>query len=246
MKKLYGLIGYPLEHSFSPAYFQKKFDRLGLSDHEYKLFSLEQIHAFPGLIESETFFGLNVTIPYKESIIPFLDGLDDDARAVGAVNTIRFHHQKVYGYNTDIWGFEMSLLPVLYELESKNPAALVLGSGGASKAVCFVLQKLKIPFTLVSRDKDKGMTYEEIDKSVIEGHGLIINTTPAGMYPDVESCPPLPYKYIKKTHFLFDLVYNPKKTVFLTKGIQHQGQGKNGLEMLIFQAEKSWEIWNRN
>lgn len=246
MTRLFGLIGFPLEHSFSPAYFEKKFHREGLTDCAYKLFPLREISDFPSLCEKYQFSGLNVTIPYKESVIPWLDELDDDARQIGAVNVISFRKGKTTGHNTDTWGFRQSILPVLNEMDIVSPKALVLGTGGSSKAVCHALNNLCIPFTLVSREKEKGILYEQVDDLIMETHQIIINTTPAGMYPDIDSCPPIPYEKLKKTHFLFDLIYNPKKTVFLTKGLSRHCFVKNGHDMLVYQAEKSWEIWNKN
>lgn len=245
MKRIYGLIGYPLEHSFSPAYFAKKFLRENVTDCQYNLFPLRDIRDFPVLCANNQLSGLNVTIPYKESVIPYLDDVEDEARQIGAVNTILFREGKKIGYNTDAWGFRQSILPVLNELEVSQPKALVLGTGGSSKAVCHVLKSLHIGFAQVSREADKGITYEMIDDTVLENHQIIINTTPLGMAPEIQACPPIPYEKLKKTHFLFDLIYNPKKTVFLTKGLNRHCAIKNGHDMLVYQAEKSWEIWNK-
>jgi shikimate dehydrogenase len=201
---------------------------------------------FQALCSDHHFAGLNVTIPFKESVIPYLDEIDEEAENIGAVNVITFRNGKTKGYNTDAWGFKQSLLPVLQEIETYEPKALVLGTGGSARAVCFALRNLCIPYISVSRDPQRGMPYDRLDDAVIEAHQIIINTTPAGMYPDTGNCPPIPYEKLKKTHFLFDLIYNPKKTVFLTKGLQQHCSVKNGLDMLVYQAEKSWEIWNKN
>lgn len=245
MKRIFGLIGYPLEHSFSPAYFDRKFLRENLHECQYKLFPLQDISDFTLLCAGNKFSGLNVTIPYKESVIPYLDDLEAEARQIGAVNTILFREGKKIGYNTDAWGFRQSILPVLNELEVGKPKALVLGTGGSAKAVCHVLKSLHIAFTLVSRETGKGITYEMVDDTVLETHQIIINTSPLGMAPEIRGYPPIPYEKLKKTHFLFDLIYNPKKTVFLTKGLNRHCAVKNGHDMLVYQAEKSWEIWNK-
>ena len=186
--------------------------------------------------------GLNVTIPYKETVISFLDELDETAAAVGAVNTIAFSNGKTTGFNTDCYGFEMSLKPFL---KSHHHAALVLGTGGAAKAVCFVLKKLGIDFLQVSRTPGTGkISYEKIDQAIINAHKIIINTTPLGMHPNVESLPAIPYQFVSDEHLFYDLVYNPAETAFLKKGKESGAATINGLEMLHLQAAKSWEIWN--
>lgn len=245
MKKVFGLLGYPLHHSFSGKYFQKKFLREGLTDHEYHLFPLEKIDMFPELIKKQSPAGMQVTIPYKESVIKYLDEMDEEALAAGAVNTITFSNQRTKGYNSDIYGFEKMFLPLLFACERIHPKALILGTGGASKAVIYILKKLGIEYRLVSRNPEKGLTYDQLDEGILEETDFIINTTPLGTFPDESTFPPLPYHMIKKSHFLIDLVYNPKITVFLTKGLQQGATVKNGLDMLIYQAEKSWEIWNQ-
>lgn len=246
MKKIYGLLGYPLEHSFSPEYFRKKFVREGIYDSEYHLFSLDDVQKIASLKLETKILGLNVTIPYKEKVMTFLDDLDQEAEAVGAVNTIVCRNGYWKGFNTDIFGFEQVLIPMLQACENPHPRAMVLGSGGASKAVIHVCHKKSIQPMTVSRNGDEGIAYEEIDEELMESVDFIINTTPLGMYPKVNGFPPIPYHMIKKTHFLIDLVYNPKNTVFLTKGLQHGATVKNGMDMLVYQAEKSWEIWNQN
>ena len=235
-----GLIGYPLSHSFSPSYFAEKFAQLGIKDSEYLAYSIDEIGKINDIFESGV-TGLNVTIPYKEQVIPFLDKLSEEAAEIGAVNTIKIKNGLKVGYNTDVYGFRASLLGQIGD--AKIERALILGSGGASKAVKFVLGKLGIDFKIVSR-KEEYLTYEKLDSETIQNHKLIINTTPLGMYPNVGNCPDLPYEGLTKHHFLYDLVYNPEKTMFLKKG-ESAGAGiKNGNDMLILQAEKSWEIWN--
>ena len=243
--KLYGLIGYPLSHSFSRKYFSEKFVREGIPDSQYELFPIETIEQFPALLAAyPNLQGLNVTIPYKQQIIPFLDSLDESAAAVGAVNVIKFSGTQLIGYNSDVFGFESSLLSFLQENRATPEHALILGTGGAAKAVVFVLQKLNIPYSIASRQPQDGqVSYEEVHAH-IEGFPLIINTTPLGMAPKVESCPDLPYDQLKRGHLLYDLVYNPETTEFMKRGLANGLPVKNGLEMLYGQAEKAWEIWN--
>ncbi len=237
----FGLIGYPLEHSFSPTYFRKKFEDLNIQDASYKLYPLVHIQEIQDLLTQFKFSGLNVTIPYKEKVIPYLDALDDIARDVGAVNCIKIYKGKTIGYNTDVYGFEVSLLAFLQG--DINKKALVLGNGGASLAVKYVLKKLQISYLEVSRHSGKGIGYGQISAEVLKEYSLIINTTPVGMYPNLDECPDLPYMYLNESHFLYDLIYNPKKTLFLTKGFHQNCKIINGEWMLQLQAEKSWEIW---
>lgn len=241
--KQYGLIGYPLSHSFSKGYFAQKFLNENINDSQYDIFPLENINDFKQLIETQKKLkGLNVTIPYKEKIIPFLDELDIEAKTIRAVNTIKFINGKKIGYNTDCYGFEMSLMPLL---KSHHTHALILGSGGASKAVEYVLKKLGIAFQYVSRTKsENAITYDELNTFNIQHSTLIINTTPIGMYPNIDAEPNLPYQFITSKHLLYDLVYNPAETLFLKNGKENGAQTKNGLEMLHLQAERSWQIWN--
>ena len=241
--KQYGLIGYPLSHSFSKGYFAEKFAKENIVDCKYDVFPLEKIEDFVELCnDKKNLIGLNVTIPYKEKIIPFLDELDETAANIGAVNTIKFSNGKKIGYNSDAYGFEMSLKPLLKQHHTK---ALILGTGGASKAVEYVLKKLGIAFQYVSRTKnDKAISYEELNESIIQHSKLIINTTPIGMYPNIDTAPDIPYNVITDKHLLYDLIYNPEETLFLKKGKEKGAQTKNGLEMLYLQAERSWEIWN--
>jgi shikimate dehydrogenase len=238
----YGLIGYPLTHSFSPAYFANKFRQEGV-DAVYEKYELSNIEDFHKLIRTKPeITGLNVTIPYKQSIIPFLDELSTSAKAIGAVNCIAFKDGKLKGYNTDVIGFEESLLPVLRPQHQK---ALVLGTGGSSLAVRYVLERLNIPYRLVSRNKNAStITYNELDEAVLKEYLVIINTTPVGMFPDVENCPAIPYAAISPAHLLYDLIYNPAETKFLALGKMQGAYIRNGWEMLQLQAEASWQIWN--
>jgi shikimate dehydrogenase len=238
----YGLIGYPLTHSFSPAYFANKFHQEGV-DAVYEKYELSNIEDFHKLIRTKPeITGLNVTIPYKQSIIPFLDELSTSAKAIGAVNCIAFKDGKLKGYNTDVIGFEESLLPVLRPQHQK---ALVLGTGGSSLAVRYVLERLNIPYRLVTRNKNAStITYDELDEAVLKEYLVIINTTPVGMFPDVENCPAIPYAAISPAHLLYDLIYNPAETKFLALGKMQGAYIRNGWEMLQLQAEASWQIWN--
>jgi shikimate dehydrogenase len=240
--KTYGLIGYPLKNAFSASYFNQKFKTLGIAA-QYENFPLEHIGSFSDIINRHPeIAGLNVTIPYKEAVIPYLDQLDVTAEQVGAVNTIRFHNNRLTGYNTDIYGFEKSILP---QLKAWHQSALVLGTGGASKAIVFVLEKLGMKCTLVSRHEEIGLLYEDLDKAMMRSHQVIINCTPLGMFPDVHTFPPIPYQYITDLHLAFDLIYTPAETLFLQYARQNGAATINGLEMLQLQAEKAWEIWNR-
>lgn len=242
--KQFGIIGYPLTSSFSKNYFSEKFEKENI-DACYDLFPLEHIDMFTQLISQTDFSGMNVTIPHKQAVMPLLDELDETASEIGAVNVIRFETtsdlQRTKGYNTDAIGFENSLLPLLKPHHAK---ALVLGTGGASKAVAYVLRKNKIEFSFVSRSVKEGqLTYADLTKKIIESNTLIVNTTPLGMYP-VDSCPDIPYEYLNEKHLLYDLVYNPAKTIFLVKGEEQGATIKNGLEMLYGQADAAWKIWN--
>ena len=242
MSAQYGLIGYPLGHSFSPAYFAEKFAALGI-DAVYSLFPIMEINEFPALIQANYFSGLNVTIPYKESIIKHLDELDETAANIGAVNCISFKNGVKKGYNTDATGFEKSLLPLL---QPHHTHALVLGTGGSSKTIAFILHRLGITFTKVSRSPQNGMlAYNDLNRDIIAAHTLIINCTPLGKYPNDDTFPLLPYESITGKHLLYDLVYNPRETQFLQKGKAQGAAIKNGYEMLLLQADAAWNIWNR-
>ncbi len=242
--RTFGLIGYPLTHTFSPSYFSEKFFREGIEDSSYHAFPLQNIEEFCDLLQNTPHLkGLNVTIPYKEAILPFLDEISEEAQAVGAVNTIHIGKDgKKKGFNTDVYGFETSLKPLLKPHHQK---ALVLGTGGAAKAIVYVLQKLGISSRLVSRKPSKNqLGYEDIDAATMNTHHLIVNTTPLGMAPKIHDFPEIPYQFVSEKHLFFDLIYNPEKTIFLIKGKLKGADFKNGLEMLYLQAERSWEIWN--
>jgi len=244
MKK-FGLIGYPLSHSFSKKYFSEKFDREGIKDCEYDLYPIQHINEFPSLLKEigNELVGLNCTIPYKQAVISYLDILSEEANAIQAVNTILFREGKKYGYNTDIPGFESSLKDFVPSDVNK---ALVLGTGGASKAVLFVLKKLGIQSIIVSRTAtDRTISYSDLSDDIISNNPLIINTTPLGMYPHTETYPEMNYKMINSSHYLYDLVYNPGKTLFLQYGEAQGAHIMNGLPMLIGQAEAAWKIWNQ-
>ncbi len=239
----YGLIGKKLGHSFSKRYFTQKFEREGIADVAYELYELPTISELPKLLQQEPeLVGLNVTVPYKETVIPYLDELDEAAARIGAVNTIKITHGKTKGYNTDYVGFKQSLAAFCPVDEVDK--ALVLGSGGASKAVCAALQNLGINYTILSRSpKPDQLTYEELTPELLQQYRLIVNTTPLGMHPHPETFPSLPYMALTPQHYLYDLVYNPEQTLFMQKGQETGAQTINGLEMLYGQAEAAWEIW---
>jgi len=240
---LFGLIGYPLSHSFSKSYFTEKFKKEKIEDCQYENFQLTTIAELPKIIQQHLQLkGLNVTIPYKESVLAFLDDRNDLVEQTGACNCIKIVNERLIGHNTDVIGFERSLLN---KVTSKHRHALVLGTGGAAKAVGFVLQKNKIGYRYVSRRcSANNFSYDQINDDTIRDHKLIINTTPLGMYPNTNEFPPLPYDAISKDHFLFDLIYNPAKTLFLQKGEEKGAIIQNGYDMLVYQAEESWKIWN--
>ena len=218
MKKL-GLIGKDIEYSFSKQYFADKFDKAGIIDWSYELYSLNHIKQLPDLIASEPdLVGLNVTIPFKKEILKYVHGIEDTALRIGAINTLSIGPgKKLIGANTDVIGFKQSLLGFIPE-EQRNIRALVLGTGGASQAITFVLKELNIPYTMVSRSKAKGIVYAQLNKDFINTHKLIINTTPLGTYPMIEDCVDLPFEFLSEKHFLYDLVYNPAKSLFLQHG----------------------------
>jgi len=242
----YGLIGYPLSHSFSRAYFTEKFERLDLPDHRYHLFPLPRIDDLPALIRDHPqLCGLNVTIPHKKAVLPYLDACSPEAGRVGAVNTIRLEGGRLTGYNTDVFGFEQSLRYFLEGVDLEGFAALVLGTGGASNAVVYALDRLGIPYQRVSRRAGQAeLVYGQLDEACIRRHRLIVNTTPLGMYPNEQQAPALPYAGLGAGHFLYDLVYNPEKTLFLKEGEKRLARIHNGLRMLHLQAEAAWAIWN--
>ena len=255
----FGLIGYPLTHSFSQRYFTEKFEREGIADCVYSNFSIGSIGELGAVLADAELCGLNVTIPYKQQVMPFLDALSPVAEAIGACNCIRIEGGRRIGHNTDVVGFEQSLVK---QLSGHHRKALVLGTGGAAKAVEWVLRRLGIDYLSVSRraggDGSGGdgagagrpghgagsIGYADVDAALLATHTLIVNTTPVGMYPDISVCPPLPYEALTRQHYLFDLVYNPARTLFLQKGEAHGAVVENGYDMLVLQAEESWRIWN--
>lgn len=248
VKRLYGLIGYPLSHSFSKGYFARKFAQEGIADSFYEAFPIDSIEKLPALIRQHpNLVGLNVTIPYKEQILPYLDGLGQGAKAVGAVNTVLIKDEGWFGYNSDIYGFGQSLTRAVEKHGAPVERALILGTGGAAKAVNYALDQMGIASSYVSRRSGKGvLTYDQLGKHQFDKYKLIVNTTPLGMSPKVDSLPNIPYHYIGANHLCFDLVYNPKATLFLQKAQRQGAFILNGLEMLHLQAEKSWEIWTTN
>lgn len=250
--KEFGIIGYPLEHSFSAQYFNRKFVQEHIPAH-YSSFPLQNINGFPALCEQHTFCGLNVTCPHKERIISWLDTLDSVAAAVGAVNVIHFHGNQRIGYNTDAVGFRSSILPYLTPLHS---SALILGTGGAAKAVNYALHSLGIGTTFVSRrptislqhllKQQKCIGYSDLNEDIMRRNLLIVNCTPLGMVPDVSACPPIPYHLLTDKHLLYDVIYNPAETLFLRLGREHGCRTVNGLQMLYGQASAAWDIWKND
>jgi shikimate dehydrogenase len=242
----FGLIGLPLIHSFSKNYFTTKFEKEGI-DACYDLFELQDIHEFLLLKDTDDLCGLNVTIPYKEKIVPFLDELDETTAGIGAVNVIKFIRNdgslRLKGFNSDVFGFESSISPFLKPHHKK---ALILGTGGASKAIEYVLRIRDIETTFVSRTPKSGMlAYSQLNEQLLSDNLVIINASPVGTFPHLNECPDIPYQFLTPQHILFDVVYNPSETIFLKKGRKHGAIGLNGEAMLIGQAEASWEIWNR-
>lgn len=247
-KELYGLIGYPLGHSFSQGYFNNKFAEEGINA-EYINFEIPTITDLPEIIATHpTLRGLNVTIPYKQAVLPYLDDIDSTALEIDAVNVIRvthdaFGHVRLKGFNSDIIGFTDSISPLLPD--DVYAKALVLGTGGASHAVMAGLSRLGIPGTLVSRSPRPGViTYADLDERVMASHTIIVNTTPVGMYPHVDACPDIPYRLVTENHVCFDLIYNPDVTLFMQRCAEQDATVKNGLEMLLLQAFASWEMWH--
>jgi shikimate dehydrogenase len=242
--RIFGLIGYPLSHSFSKKYFTEKFLSEGINGCQYDLFPIEDITLLPALIAAHPQLeGLNVTIPYKEKVIPFLDNCSDVVKAINACNCITVRRGELIGHNTDVVGFEHTLK---MQLKPHHKKALVLGTGGAAKAVHYVLQKNGISYVEVSRTKrGNNLVYEEITEDLLQEFKLVINTSPLGMYPDVNSAPLLPYNAISNQHLFIDLIYNPAKTLFLQKAEERGAFIQNGGDMLLVQAEESWKIWNQ-
>ncbi|MBX9734978.1 MAG: shikimate dehydrogenase [Chitinophagaceae bacterium] len=241
--RLYGLLGYPLTHSFSKNYFAKKFALASIQDARYENFSFDTVDDLETkLFQKDNLCGFNITIPYKKAILPFLHEQTEPVREMGACNCLHIKNGKRIGYNTDIIGFAHSLKPYIHQ---HHTHALILGTGGAAAAVEYVLRKAGIHFQFVSRTKKQGaLTYKELDESIMQQHLLIINTSPVGQYPNIHEAPDLPYQYIGARHHLFDLIYNPIETRFLQLGREQGASIQNGQEMLVIQAEESWRIWN--
>ena len=244
MNKL-GLLGRNISYSFSKAYFKNKFEDENIKDTTYENFDIENIDLLPSIIKNtKELKGLNVTIPYKEVVIPYLNKVNKKAKAIGAVNTIKITKKgKLIGYNTDCYGFKKSLQPFV---KSNHKKALILGTGGASKAIAFSLKKMGISYKYVSRNLSKNVayTYDTLSETDIKNYQIIINCTPLGTFPNVNDCPNIPYNAINSNHILFDLIYNPEETTFLKQGKKNQATTINGLNMLKLQAEKAWSIWN--
>lgn len=247
-KNILGLIGYPLTHSFSAKYFAEKFEKENIDGYNYQNFEIPSIEEFSDVIKNNPdIVGLNVTIPYKEQIIPFLDELDDEAKEIGAVNTIKVIREngtvKLKGYNTDIYGFKETLKPLLKQNHYK---ALILGTGGAAKAVEYVLKNIGLEVLYISRSpkNENERAYSDLNEFAIQDFPVVINSSPVGMYPNVDKCPDLPYEYVTEKNLFYDLIYNPEETLFMKKGAEKGANTQNGLGMLKLQAEKAWQIWN--
>lgn len=241
----FGIIGKNISYSFSRKYFLEKFKIMGFDNYQYYNFDIPEIEEFPFILyqRKEDFGGLNVTIPYKETIIKYLDEVESEAQKIGAVNTIKVtDDDQLVGYNTDVYGFQKSIEPLL---KNHHKKALILGTGGASKAIAYVFNKLNIAYKFVSRKEVENMlTYEMLSAEIMNEYSIIVNCTPIGTHPNIEDAPAIPYQYLSNEHLLYDLIYNPAETKFLQEGKKHGASIKNGLEMLELQAEKSWEIWN--
>lgn len=241
---IFGLLGKNISYSFSRGYFTEKFLNEGLKKHKYVNFDIPKIEDFPSILENSNIKGINVTIPYKEAIIPFLDKLDKTAKKIGAVNTIKFTRRgNLKGYNSDVVGFEKSISPLL---KKHHKRALILGTGGASKAIAFALKKNNIKYKFVSRNPNgrREISYENLSEEILIKYQIIINCTPIGTSPDIHLSPNIPYQFLTKNHLLYDLIYNPEVSTFLSKGKEKGAIIKNGYEMLELQAEESWRIWN--
>lgn len=245
--RTFGLIGFPLSHSFSKKFFSEKFEKERIADCSYELFPIENANEIEGLIaKNPSLCGLNITIPHKVNVIPFLNEIDDAAKEIGAVNCISIDQNhdkpKLKGYNTDAYGFSESLKPLLKKHHQK---ALIFGDGGAAKAVKYVLNKLQIPYLVVVRNPaPNAILYSAITEEILNEYMVLINTTPLGMSPNLDSYPPIPYQFLTAQHLTYDLVYNPEETEFLNRAKNQGAKIKNGLEMLFLQAERSWYIWN--
>ncbi|MFK7814534.1 MAG: shikimate dehydrogenase [Maribacter sp.] len=239
----FGLVGKDISYSFSRGYFAEKFKQLGLDNYSYVNFDLPEIEAFEKLLPNNPEIkGMNVTIPYKEAVIPYLNKLDSKAERIGAVNTIKINKKGLVGYNTDYFGFQKSIEPFLKNYHNN---ALILGTGGASKAIAFVFEELNIQYKFVSRNPKKNQfSYQDLDKEILEDFSILVNSTPLGTHPNVDQKPYIPYQHLNQKHLLFDLIYNPEKTAFLLEGESRGATICNGSRMLELQAEKAWEIWN--
>ena len=245
MNNRFGLLGKNISYSFSANYFLKKFEKENIENSEYVNFDIQSIEEFSSLLsEQKNIKGMNVTIPYKQAVIPFLNVLDETAQKIGAVNTIKFTERgNLKGYNTDVIGFEQSIKPLL---QNHHRKALILGTGGASKAVAYVFEKNNIKFKYVSRNPQgkKQISYDSLNEEIMKEYSILVNCTPLGTFPNVEAFPNIPYQFITEKHLLFDLIYNPEVTQFLAKGKAKGAVIKNGYDMLVLQAEASWNIWN--
>ncbi len=244
-KKIFGLIGFPLGHSFSKKYFNNKFQNENICA-EYLNFEIENINSLQDIIKNSSVSGLNVTIPHKKSIIPLLDEIDDEAKEIGAVNVVKFIRKEgsifLKGYNTDIIGFSNSISPLI---GNNDKYALILGTGGVSRAIEYALKKMGIETLFVSRTaKDNVITYDQLTKEIIEKHTIIVNASPVGMYPNIDNAPDIPYQFITNKHIIFDTIYNPEETMFMKLASKRGAKVKNGLEMLEGQAIAAWNIWN--
>ena len=241
----FGLLGKNISYSFSRKYFTEKFQKLGLKSYKYYNFDIPEVEEFPFILyhKEHEFRGLNVTIPYKESVIKYLNKIESNAKEIGAVNTIKITDEnKLIGYNTDFYGFQKSIEPLL---KTHHKKALILGTGGASKAVAYALKMMKIEYKFVSRKlAENRFLYTQLNEDILKEYTIIINCTPIGTHPNIDDTPKIPYHYLSSNHLLYDLIYNPAKTKFLNEGEKKGAVIKNGLEMLELQAEKSWEIWN--
>ena len=243
--KTFGLIGFPLSHSFSESYFARKFQQEQITDCVYRNFPIPEIASLPRLLKDHPELkGLNVTIPYKEKVLPYLTSVNDVVKSMNACNCIRIDGDQLAGFNTDTIGFELSLKS---HLKPHHKKALILGEGGAAKAVAYVFEQLGIEFLFVVRKAlpgDRRILYQDLTDETIATHHIIVNSTPLGMYPNLDECPPINYSHISAEHYLYDLIYNPEKTLFLRRGEERGATIKNGHEMLLIQAEESWKIWN--
>lgn len=239
----YGILGFPLSHSFSQKYFHQKFLKEGIENALFENYEIADIAGVSSLIQDPDLKGFCITIPHKKNILPYLSESTDAVKKMGACNCVNIRNGKLFGYNTDVIGFEKSFIP---QLESHDTKALILGTGGAAAAVQFVLEKLEIDYKFVSRNKTAGnFSYEELDKNILDNYKIIINCSPLGTFPKIDEKPPIPYQFISSAHYLFDLVYNPPLTKFLSLGKEKGARVQNGYEMLEIQAEENWRIWNK-